>query len=231
MTARRGDKLREDILWTAKNVFLELGFERASMDVIAARAGTSKRTVYAHFESKEKLYLAVVELVRGLSLDKLKTPGEYGDNPAAALTEFCGRFLEILLYASTVGMCRVIVAEAARFPEGAARYHDVLFCPAQERLAAYLRATFGLRAPAAAQAAERLLGRIVYPRFLRALFGLDELSERLGDETIRPDLDLQPVRHAVTELLASLPKPVRENRPVREQVILWPDTPPRLRSR
>ena len=35
---RRGDQLREHLLWTAKDVFLELGFERASMDVVAARA-------------------------------------------------------------------------------------------------------------------------------------------------------------------------------------------------
>ena len=70
MKARRGDQLREHMLWTAKNVFRELGFERASMDVIAARAGVSKRTVYAHFENKERLYLSVVELVRGLSLGR-----------------------------------------------------------------------------------------------------------------------------------------------------------------
>ena len=207
MTARRGDKLREHILYAAKNVFLELGFERASMDVIAARAQTSKRTLYAHFENKEKLFLAVVELVCGLSLDKLKTPGEYPGSPAEALVEFGGRFLEILLYARTVHMCRLIMAEAARFPEGAARYFDVLFSPAHERLAGYLQATFGLPAHAGAQAAERLLGRLTYPHFPRALFGLEKLSESLGDEKIRPDLDLRPVRKAVAELLASLPEP------------------------
>ena len=36
------------------------------MDVIAARVATSKRTLYAHCESKVKLFLAVIELVRGL---------------------------------------------------------------------------------------------------------------------------------------------------------------------
>ena len=70
--ARRGDKLREHILWTAKDVFLEMGFERASMDVVASRAETSKRSLYAHFNSKEKLYLAVIDLVRGLFLSKLR---------------------------------------------------------------------------------------------------------------------------------------------------------------
>jgi AcrR family transcriptional regulator len=66
MARRRGDKLREHILWTAKDVFLELGFERASMDVVAARAATSKRSLYAHFESKDKLFLAVVDIAREL---------------------------------------------------------------------------------------------------------------------------------------------------------------------
>ena len=62
--SRRGNDLREHILYAAKTVFLEMGFERASMDVIAARAQTSKRTLYAHFESKENLYLAIIEIVR-----------------------------------------------------------------------------------------------------------------------------------------------------------------------
>ena len=89
--ARRGDKLREHILWIAKEVFLEMGFERASMDEVATRAETSKRSLYAHFESKEKLFLAVIGLVRGLFLGRLKMPGDYSDKPAEALAMFCGR--------------------------------------------------------------------------------------------------------------------------------------------
>ena len=200
----RGDKLSEHILWVAKEVFLEMGFERASMDVIAARAETSKRTLYAHFESKEKLYLAVVDLVRGLFASKLRMPGDYSDNAAEALAMFCGRFLEILLYARTIQMCRASIAEAARFPEGAARYFDVVLALPHERLAAYLTETFDLPPQASARAAQRLVGRIVHPRFPRALFGLDALSDQLDDEAIRPDFDLEPVRTAVAELIASL---------------------------
>src|ERR1700741_2757697 len=96
--SRRGEKLREHILYVAKDVFLEMGFERASMDEVASRAETSKRSLYAHFESKEKLFLAVIDLVRGLFLGKLKTPADYSDKPAEALAIFCGRYLEMLLY-------------------------------------------------------------------------------------------------------------------------------------
>lgn len=202
--ARRGDKLREHMLYVAKDVFLELGFERTSMDVIACRAETSKRSLYAHFENKENLFLAVIELVRGLFLGKLKLPGDYSEIPADALVMFCGRFLEILLYARSIRMCRLSVAEAARFPEGAARYFEVIFSAAHERLGVYLAETLGQPADASAEAAQRLLGRIIHPRFPRALFGVDELSEELDDESIRADFDLQPVRQAVAELIGRL---------------------------
>lgn len=202
--AKRGGELREHILWVAKNVFLEMGFERASMDVIASRAETSKRTLYAHFESKEKLYLAVIELVRRLFLGKLKRPGDYPGNTTDALVSFCGRFLEGLLYAHTIRMCRLSVAEAARFPEGSAQYFDVIFSSAHERLCDYLREKFELSEQASTEAAQGLIGRVIYPRFTRALFGVDVLSEQLDDEAIRADFDLQPIRKAVTELIASL---------------------------
>jgi AcrR family transcriptional regulator len=202
--ARRGEKLREHILYAAKNVFLEMGFERASMEVIAGRAETSKRTLYAHFESKEKLYLAIIELVREMSLSKLKTPGHYSDDPAEALVMFCGRYLEGLLFTWTVRMCRMSIAEADRFPEGSARYFDVIFSAPHERLSAYLTETFGLSAKASADAAQELLGRLIHPRFPRALFGLETLSEHLHDEAVRPDFDLAPVRKAVGELMESL---------------------------
>lgn len=174
------------------------------MDVIAARARTSKRTLYAHFESKEKLYLSIIGLVRELYLSKLKTPGDYSDDATEALVMFCGRYLEGLLFAWTIRMCRLSISEAERFPEGSAQYFDVIFSAPHERLSAYLQETFGLSEAASLEAAQKLLGRVIYPRFPRALFGLDTLSESLDDEAIRADFDLKPVRKAVAELIESL---------------------------
>jgi AcrR family transcriptional regulator len=204
--ARRGDQLREHILWVAKDVFLEMGFERASMDAVAARAETSKRSLYAHFESKEKLFLAVIDLVRGLFLGRLKTPGDYSQQPAEALVLFCGRYLDTLLYESSVRMCRVSMAETTRFPQGAAQHFDVMFTEVHTRLAAYLEASFGLSTRAGGEAAERLLGQILYPRFPRALFGIDELAKSFSGEDLAPNVDLKPIRKAVEDLLESLQK-------------------------
>ena len=174
------------------------------MDVIAARAQTSKRTLYAHFESKEKLYLSIIDLVRELYGSKLKSPGDYSDDPTEALVLFCGRYLEGLVFAWTVRMCRMIIAEAERFPEGSRRYFDVVFSDPHQRLSAYLQETFGLSAKASSEAAQDLVGRIIYPHFPRALFGIEPLSEQLDDETIRADFDLEPVRKAVAELIDRL---------------------------
>ncbi len=203
--ARRGDALREHILWVAKEVFLELGFERASMDEVASRAQTSKRSVYAHFENKEKLFLAVIELVRGLFLARIKEPAVYSTKPAEALEAFCARYLEAMLYESSVQMLRISMAETARFPEGAAKHHDLMFTEVTARVSQYLKASFGLSARVSAEAAQRLISRLLFPRLPRALFGLEDLIEEFDEHALSPKVDLKFVRKAVAEVLATLP--------------------------
>src|ERR1700746_120749 len=111
---RRGEQLRRHILFVAKDVFLETGYERASMDTVAMRAETSKRSLYAHFESKDKLFLAVLDLIRELYLSALKTPDAYAADPAAAVTLFCGRFLQLMVWEPQVRTSRLSIAEAER---------------------------------------------------------------------------------------------------------------------
>jgi len=204
--ARRGDQLREHILWTAKEVFLELGFERASMDEVASRASTSKRSLYAHFENKEKLFLAVIDLVRGLFLARIREPSAYSAKPVEALVMFCARYLEAMLYESSVQMLRVSMAQAARFPEGAAKYHEVMFTEVGALLSDYLKTTFQLSARASSDAAQRLLGQILFPVFPRALLGLEVLVKSFDEHALSESIELRPVRKAVSELLASLPR-------------------------
>jgi hypothetical protein len=53
---------------------------------------------------------------------------------------------------------------------------------------------------------------MVYPRFVRALFGVEELLDERPDEaSIAADLDLAPIRDAVAALLPSeeVSSPVR----------------------
>ncbi len=60
---RRNDpqKTRENILDVALAEFVEHGLSGARVDAIAERTRTSKRMIYYYFESKENLYLKVLE--------------------------------------------------------------------------------------------------------------------------------------------------------------------------
>jgi hypothetical protein len=119
---------------------------------------------------------------------------------------FCAKYLEILLYEKSIQMCRVSMAQAARFPEGAIKHFDVMFTEVHTRLSAYVKTAFGLSTRASAEAAQRLLGQLLYPRLLRALFGMDPLAKSLDDEALARDFDLKPIRKAVADWIESLQK-------------------------
>jgi AcrR family transcriptional regulator len=52
---------REQLIEIARTVFAEKGFDGASVEEIAARAGVSKPVVYEHFGGKEGVYAVVVD--------------------------------------------------------------------------------------------------------------------------------------------------------------------------
>ncbi len=52
---------RDELLAAAAEVFAERGFQAASIDEIAHRAGYSKGAVYWHFRGKDDLFLALLE--------------------------------------------------------------------------------------------------------------------------------------------------------------------------
>lgn len=59
--AESAARTRELLLTAAEEVFAEQGFAAASVDGIAERAGFSRGAVYANFNGKEELFLAVFE--------------------------------------------------------------------------------------------------------------------------------------------------------------------------
>ena len=58
----KSDLKRQSILEAAAGLFLEHGFSQTSMDLVANTAGVSKQTVYSHFNNKDALFSAVIEL-------------------------------------------------------------------------------------------------------------------------------------------------------------------------
>jgi AcrR family transcriptional regulator len=56
-----GKERREQLLDVGRSLFAEKGFEAASTEEIAARAGVSKPIVYEHFGGKEGVYAVVID--------------------------------------------------------------------------------------------------------------------------------------------------------------------------
>ena len=56
-----GAERREQLLGVGRRLFAERGFDAASIEEVAARAGVSKPVVYEHFGGKEGLYAVVVD--------------------------------------------------------------------------------------------------------------------------------------------------------------------------
>jgi len=200
--ALRGEALRQHILHSAKTVFLELGFERTSMDEVAARAGTSKRTLYTYFASKDNLFLAVIPLVRELYLGNLRTPDRYADDPREAVARYCGRFLHLMLWQPALRTCRMAIAEAERLPEASAQFYDAIAATVQDRLAAYLVAE-GLGAEdRSREIAAAVIGQTVFPRLFAALLGAEPpLLTPPDDGEIDARVDLAPIRRLIAQLV------------------------------
>jgi AcrR family transcriptional regulator len=190
------DERRDRIVWAAKLVLLEKGLDAASMDDVAARAGTTKPTVYAHFESKDELFRAVVELVKGLFLGKLRSPDFYAAEPVEAVALFCGRFVELVCWRDAVGYQRVTLAAASRSPAIARAVYETLFGGACQSLASYLRAHKLIRNPE--PHAELLLWAATGSTVIRRLYGVDESSAEVpDDQVVGAWLDMKRIREAV----------------------------------
>jgi len=63
---------RNLLLSAAEQVFARVGYEKAQVEQIAEAAGFSKGALYAHFKSKEELFLALYETKTASSLAKLR---------------------------------------------------------------------------------------------------------------------------------------------------------------
>ncbi len=117
--------LRQRILERARDLFLLHGFQTVSMDVIAAAAKVSNRTVYSHFESKERLLAAVLQQ-EGERLRPRFPEAEIStsDEFVVALQAFGERLVGLLTTPAIVGLGRIMISESGRHPDMARQFYD-----------------------------------------------------------------------------------------------------------
>lgn len=174
---------RAAIARAALDLFVRDGYERTSVDAIAAAAGVSKRTVYSHYADKERLFMAVVQDTYDELIDQvteiadrvLDGPGE----PVARLTEFIrGVALAISGSPERAALVRVLLTEAPRFPALREQWQGRRsLLPLLDRALSLLGPGSGLAIDDPAQAAEYLSALTFGQINNRSLFGLTRLSD------------------------------------------------------
>lgn len=112
---------RSAILEAAEQVFLRDGYLGANMDELTALSGVSKQTVYAHFGSKEGLFVELVEsMTRGagddVHTDALPDPSSR-DDLRTALTDYAVRQLTAVMSPRILRLRRLVIGEESRFPD------------------------------------------------------------------------------------------------------------------
>jgi AcrR family transcriptional regulator len=107
---------RDAILAVAHQVFLEHGYEAASMSQIAARVGGSKGTLYSYFDNKAALFAALVaESCARNSAAIFDIPKDArGDT---ALLAIARAYIALVTSDWATRMFQIIAAEAQRWPE------------------------------------------------------------------------------------------------------------------
>lgn len=118
--APRADK-RRLILDAAAPIFGNEGYERASIDAIAAAAGVSKPTIYSHFGGKEQLFReSVADSAIQQNADALAVIQRLDLSASrwrASLHELGMKLVDCQRSDCAVFLARMIASETARDPE------------------------------------------------------------------------------------------------------------------
>ena len=122
----RKQQKRRTILEAALAEFLESGFLGAGMDRVAARAGASKVTVYAHFADKQALFEAVcaeaIADAERAGSERVEALAGSADLPRD-LAAFAREHIAAVTAPHLVRLRRMIIGEAQRFPGLARAWH------------------------------------------------------------------------------------------------------------
>lgn len=122
---RRKDARPEEIVAAALEAFVERGFAATRVEDVARRAGVTKGTVYLYFRNKEALFKAVVRETIVPVIAKGESIAQAFQGSARELLEQLVREYWRLVYETALaGIPKLMMAEAANFPELARFYYE-----------------------------------------------------------------------------------------------------------
>lgn len=113
----KGRERMRGLLSHAIDVFIELGYERASLEKIIKKSGGSRSTVYECYGNKEGLFIAALEMMADDIYNAYIAQYRHGRSLKEDLLAFAHVFLEGILHKRSLGAMRLIYAESSRLPQ------------------------------------------------------------------------------------------------------------------
>jgi AcrR family transcriptional regulator len=108
---------RRQVLDGARKVFLDVGFDAASMNDIARVAGVSKGTLYVYFDSKVALFEALIREDRTQQAEQLLRVSDWDSDMRTVLISFGVSLVTMITQPSCVAHARTVIAVAPKFPQ------------------------------------------------------------------------------------------------------------------
>lgn len=131
---------RRQILEGARQVFLDRGFDGASMMDIAKAAGVSKGTLYVYFKDKDDLFDGMVRGECVMQLDGVFDFDHDDHDVEAVLLRRGKAFVKALGNPKRLSSWRTVIAVAERMPEVGRKLYESGPARGVASLAAYLKA-------------------------------------------------------------------------------------------
>lgn len=139
LAAEEDSSKRRQILDGARKVFMDLGFDGASMNEIARSAGVSKGTLYVYFADKNRLFEAIVQ-EEALAHGQVVFNFDPERDVETTLREFGNAYIELVCRPGGGSAIRTVMAIAERMPDVGRRYYENVLEKTINRLADYLQA-------------------------------------------------------------------------------------------
>src|SRR3954452_11881276 len=114
---------RRQIMDGARAIFLNLGFDGASMGEIARAAGVSNGTLYVYFADKSRLFEAIVEQ-ESLEQGQVAFNLDPSRDVTTTLMDFGQAYIQLLCRPGGGSALRTVMAIAERMPEVGRRFYD-----------------------------------------------------------------------------------------------------------
>jgi AcrR family transcriptional regulator len=131
---------RRQILAGARQVFLNQGFDAASMMDIAKAAGVSKGTLYVYFKDKDDLFDGMVRSECAMQIDGVFDFDHADHDVEAVLLRHGKAFVKAIGNPKRLSSWRTVIAVAERMPEIGRKLYESGPGRGVASLAAYLKA-------------------------------------------------------------------------------------------